>query len=68
MKNIFLFIFPLLLVGNGATAQSQIVLGKSRTSKVTTSTTIINSNKYRLEINITAIYYEKKTFPVVEFV
>ena len=67
MKKYVVFIFS-MLIWNGAIAQSQINLEKSRTIKATTSITNINSNKFRIEINIPAISYEKKVFAVGEFV
>ena len=67
MKKYVVFIFS-ILIWNGAIAQSQINLGKSRATKVAASITNINSNKFRIEINIPAISYEKKVFSAGEFV
>ena len=67
MKKYVVFLFS-ILIWNGVTAQSQINLGKSRATKATTSITNINSNKFRIEINIPAISYEKKVFSAGEFV
>lgn len=67
MKKYVIFLFS-ILIGNGVIAQSQINLEKSRATNVATSITNINFNKFRIEINIPAISYEKKVFSAGEFV
>lgn len=67
MKKYVIFLFS-ILIWNGVIAQSQINLEKSRATKATTSITNINSNKFRIGINIPAISYEKKVFQAGEFV